>query len=165
MSEQEIVRKCTEAFPGIEKDNHDFPIKELLKSNTPQQTAGQEKMLKELGLHSTGSMLIDLANSARVCGERLRNADEQAWVKETVGSVETKLAEAALNGKSEVTLMSLGKGIARVGNAFYDPPEMKAAHKQIYDGINNSRLFKAELKADPNKKDEFLLVASLKAKR
>lgn len=166
MSEQEILSKCAETFPGIEKDDHTFPVAELLiKNPLGASSVQQDKLLSDLGLQASGSLLIDKANAAHACGEKFKVKDQNELVAKVVDTVETRLAIAALSGKSEAQFMDLGKGIGRVGNAYYDPPELTGAAKQVFEKINASKLYRAELKADPVQKDHFHMVISLKPKR
>lgn len=166
MSEQDILSKCAETFPGIEKDEHKFPVADLL-IGTPLKAASlqQDKLLSDLGLQASGSLLIDKANAAHACGEKFKEKDQNELVKKVVDTVETRLAIAALSGKSEAQFMDVGKGIGRVGNAYYDPPELRGAAKEVFEKTNASKLYKAELKADPAQKDQFYMMISLKPKR
>ncbi len=162
----EIDTQCKIAFPGIEKDNHDFSIKALQElMDNPQQQKQQTDKLQELfQIPESGSAFIDQARTARSCGDYLRQVDERNQIKQTISSAETKLAEAILRGEQEAKIMPAGKGISHLSDAFFTPPELKGKEKEVFEAINKNPNLKAELKASKTDKSDFHIVVSMRQK-
>lgn len=173
MSEQEILNKCTDAFFWIEENKSvPGPIQDfmqpysldVLKGADSKRAEQQQQLVKDLGLQSSGSLLIDRASAAAECRTKLMEESHRKRASEAVDTAEEKLAAAIMKGSNSAKVWNLGKGIGRVQNTLYDPPELDKYDKSVLDGINKNPALKAEIKPLEHDKSRFEIVVSLKRK-
>lgn len=174
MSEQSILNKCTDAFFYLEKGNVPAPIQDWKENysldalkrsaNDPQKLQAQENLVKDLGLPSSGSLLIDRSLAARECGQLLKADDKKNQADKLADSAEEMLSKAILQGQDKAFLVSIGKGVGRLANTTFEPPALDQYQKSILEKVNKNPVLSAQVENSEYDKSEFYIVVSQKKK-
>ena len=156
MTEQEITKKCVEAFPGIDStQDRGFSIQDLLSSKSNADAlAKQNELAGDLGFPKSDH-IISKALLAKTCMDKINAVDDSMPVNKVVERFENKVAEAMLNGSGpEVQLLQLGQGKVdwewRGRRLVPEQPAMTERQKEIYDAIRRSPKIGAFVQADAN---------------
>jgi hypothetical protein len=154
MSEQEILKQCTEAFPGIEQGHHLYAL-EQLKFNSPEALAKQSTLARSLGFPDT-AIIDSRASLVQECGQKLRKADWDrdmaAEIKSILSTVDDKINSANLKGHKEAQIMRVGAEQVTLPTldqpAVARPPELNDRQHAVLDALNHKPGIEAELMKD-----------------
>lgn len=170
MSEQDLVKKCTAAFPELEKSGSPGifettdpgqSLLDLFKNRSPETLQKQISLAKELGFPESGSVLIDTAHAKHECVVKTAQENEK---KDIISTAEGKLAAAIAKGGDSAIVMSLGKGKSLVSDVIFEAPKLTEHQKAILDGINKNQALEALVVQDKNKKSEFHMIVQERKK-
>ncbi len=143
MSEHELLKKCAEAFPGIDKnEERDYSIADLLSTrNNPDLMQKQKEVADHLGFPNSDDV-IERSFIARTCVEKQEPIIDKLPVEKLVERFENKIAEARLNGSDErgVQLFPIGKGEFKWRGRIMEPvpPEMTEKQREVFDALSKN---------------------------
>jgi hypothetical protein len=157
MSEQEILKQCKEAFPGISAGNHLYSLDDLKASTlrSPENLDRQNALASSLGFPET-SLIDSRAQAAGHCSQMLRKADWDtamaAEIKSILGSVDDKIAQAALKGQKEAQIMRVGAELVTMPTldspSTKMSPQLNDRQRAVLDALNHKPGIEAELMKD-----------------
>lgn len=143
MSEHELLKKCAEAFPGIDKnEERDYSIADLLSTRSnPDLMQKQKEVADHLGFPNSED-IIQRSFIARTCVEKQDAIIDKLPVEKLVERFENKIAEARLIGSDErgVQLFPIGKGEFSWRGRITEPvpPEMTERQKEVFHALRKN---------------------------